>query len=556
MKVLGLNGWTERGHDGGASLIVDGKLVFSIEEERLIGRRHAYDTIPTQSIKACLDYAKLTLDDIDKFVFGWDFEKIYNMLGKDFISKEEMSEKLLGNKKYAKKLEYLDHHMAHAYSTFIPSNYDEALVFIIDGQGEYMGTSLYLANKKNNDMKLLYETPISLGYFYAGITQQIGFRGGEEGKTMGLASYGKPAYLDEIRKLISFDEKDNIKCIFHIDKVSKDEEDESLEKWKELLSNLIPERKGRISEVTKEIIPYADLAMSSQKILEEIMTGIISKYVKETGVHNVCLAGGVALNCPTSSAVERLPEVDNVFVQPAANDGGISLGTAIKGSIDLGEIPEIEMIPYLGPEYTQKEIEKALQEKGYKYNTYDNIEKVIAKLISEGKIVANFQGRLELGPRALGNRSLLASPEKNESLVRMNTLKGREVWRPLAPAVMYDKQTTCFDSNIFSPHMTKNFNVLNEMKNRLEAITHVDGTARIQSVTKEYNGLFYKIIDEFYQLTGIPVVINTSFNVKGEPIVCTPEEAIDSFERMNLDYMAIGKCLIKKKGFYYEKDEN
>jgi carbamoyltransferase len=205
------------------------------------------------------------------------------------------------------------------------------------------------------------------------------------------------------------------------------------------------------------------------------------------------------------------------------------------------------MIPYQGPEYSQKEIEKALKEKEYDYEIYDDIEKVIAKLISEGKIVANFQGRLELGPRALGNRSLLASPEKYESLVRMNTLKGREVWRPLAPAVMYDKQTTCFDSDIFSPHMTKNFNVLNEMKNRLEAITHVDGTARIQSVTKEYNELFYKIIDEFYQITKIPVLINTSFNVKGEPIVCTPEEAIDSFERMNLDYMSIGKCLIKRK---------
>ena len=205
------------------------------------------------------------------------------------------------------------------------------------------------------------------------------------------------------------------------------------------------------------------------------------------------------------------------------------------------------MIPYLGPEYSQQEIEKALKEKDYEYEIFDNIEKVIAKLLAEGKIVANYQGRLELGPRALGNRSLLASPEKYETLVRMNKLKGREVWRPLAPAVLYDKQSIVFDSDIFSPHMTKNFMVLNEMKNRLEAITHVDGTARIQSVTREYNELFYNIINEFYKLTGIPVVINTSFNVKGEPIVCTPVEAIDSFERMNLDYLALDHCLIKKR---------
>ncbi len=547
MKVLGLNGWTERGHDGGASLLVDGKLIFSVEEERLIGRRHAYDSVPTESIKACLDYAGLTLDDIDKFVFGWDYEKIYEMIGDKFISKEEMAKKLLGDSKYAEKLEYLTHHIAHAYSAFIPSNYEKALVFVIDGQGEYMGTSLYLADRNTNEMKLLMETPISLGYFYAAITQQIGFRGGEEGKTMGLASYGKPVYVDALRKLIGLDEDGNLRCSFHIDKVSKDEEDATIEKWEELLSTIIPKREGKITEVDDSIIPYANLARSAQDILSEIMTGIIRKYVKETHVNDVCLAGGVALNCPTSSAIEQMDEVNRVFVQPAANDGGISLGAAIKGAIDMGDDVQIEMIPYLGPEYNDDEIEKAIELKNYKYDKFDNIEEVIAKLLAEGKIVANYQGRVELGPRALGNRSLLASPEKYEMLVRMNELKGREVWRPLAPAVMYDKQTDCFDSDIFSPHMTKNFNVLNEMKNRLEAITHVDGTARIQSVTREYNELFYKIINEFYKLTDIPVVINTSFNVKGEPIVCTPMEAIVSFEKMNLDYLALGKYLIKKK---------
>ena len=547
MKVLGLNGWTERGHDGGASLLVDGKLIFSVEEERLIGRRHAYDSVPTESIKACLDYAGLTLDDIDKFVFGWDYEKIYEMIGDKFISKEEMAKKLLGDSKYAEKLEYLTHHIAHAYSAFIPSNYEKALVFVIDGQGEYMGTSLYLADRNTNEMNLLMETPISLGYFYAAITQQIGFRGGEEGKTMGLASYGKPVYVDALRKLIGLDEDGNLRCSFHIDKVSKDEEDATIEKWEELLSTIIPKREGKITEVDDSIIPYANLARSAQDILSEIMTGIIRKYVKETHVNDVCLAGGVALNCPTSSAIEQMDEVNRVFVQPAANDGGISLGAAIKGAIDMGDDVQIEMIPYLGPEYNDDEIEKAIELKNYKYDKFDNIEEVIAKLLAEGKIVANYQGRVELGPRALGNRSLLASPEKYEMLVRMNELKGREVWRPLAPAVMYDKQTDCFDSDIFSPHMTKNFNVLNEMKNRLEAITHVDGTARIQSVTREYNELFYKIINEFYKLTGIPVVINTSFNVKGEPIVCTPMEAIVSFEKMNLDYLALGKYLIKKK---------
>lgn len=547
MKVLGINGWSERGHDGGASLIVDGKLLFSVEEEKLICKRHAYDTLPLESIKACLNYGNITMDDIDRVVIGWDYEKLYEMLGKKFISKEEMSKALFNDEKYADKIEYLTHHQVHAYSAFIPSNYDKALVLIVDGQGEYMGTSVYLADRNSKNLKLLMETPVSLGYFYTGITKQIGFKGGEEGKTMGLASYGEPTYVEELRKLINLDENGNINCAFHIDKVGKDEEKASLEKWKELLSNIIPKRNGKIIEVTEDILPYANLAKSSQVILEEIMCGLIKKYVKETGVHDVCIAGGVGLNCPTSSAVENMDEVSRVFVQPAANDGGISLGAAIKGAIDLGDDVKIEMIPYLGPEYSNKEIEKALKEKDYNYDEFDNIEEVIARLLAEGKIVANYQGRLELGPRALGNRSLLASPEKYEMLVRMNELKGREVWRPLAPAVMYDKQETVFDSDIFSPHMTKNFKVLNEMKDRLQAITHVDGTARIQSVTKEYNELFYNIINEFYKLTGIPVVINTSFNVKGEPIVCTPQEAIDSFERMNLDYLSIGNYLVKRK---------
>lgn len=547
MKVLGLNGWTERGHDGGATLIVDGKLVFSIEEERLIRLRHAYDSVPTQSINACLEYTNLTLDDIDRFVFGWDYEKIYEMIGEKFISKEEMSQLLLGDKKYADKLKYIDHHLAHAYSAFIPSNYEEALVFIIDGQGEYMGTSLYLANRNRNEMKLLFETPISLGYFYTAITKQIGFHSGEEGKTMGLASYGIPCYVDELKKLIGLDKEGNLKCVFHIDKVSKDEEKETLNKWKELLSKFIPKRDGRIVDVTDEIIPYANLARSAQDVLSEVMTGIIQKYVHETGVNKVCLAGGVALNCPTSSAIERMNTIDSVFVQPAANDCGISIGAAIKGAIDLGDKVEIEMIPYLGKDFTDKEIIAALKDKRYTYKIFDNIEEEIAKLLSEGFIVANYQGRDEVGPRALGNRSLLASPTTKEMLVRMNTLKGREVWRPLAPSVIYDFQKEYFDSDIFSPHMTKNFNVIDSKKDSLQAITHVDGTARVQSVTKKYNERFYNIINEFYKLTGIPVVINTSFNVKGEPIVCTPYDAIDSFERMNLDYLALGNYLVRRK---------
>ena len=547
MKILGLNGWTERGHDGGASLIVDGKLIYAIEEERLMRLKHAYDSIPKRSIDHALKFAKLNLDDIDKFYIGWNYPDLFQMLNKKFIKKEEMSDAIFGTTKYANKIEYITHHIAHAYSTFYPSNFDEALVFVIDGQGEYMATSVFNMNRKDNKCELLMETPVSLGYFYAGITKHVGFRGGEEGKTMGLAPYGKPVYYEQLKKLISDDGNGNLNCIFKINKISKDEEEASLAKWEQLLNTIIPKNGESIKYIDNSVQKYADLAASAEKLLEDIVINLVRKYISDTNIHNICIAGGVGLNCPMSSTIENLDIVNKVFIQPASNDGGISLGSAIYGAIKEGDNIDIEMIPYLGDEFTNEEILSAIKEKNYEYEYYDNIEKQIALLLSEENLIGNFQGRIEFGPRALGNRSILSSPRKKETLEKLNILKGREIWRPLAPAVLFDKQTDIFDSDIFSPHMTKNFNVLPKSKELIPVATHVDSTARVQSVTKEYNERFYNIINEFYKLTDVPVVINTSFNVKGEPIVNTPLEAINSFEKIGLDYLVLGNYIIKKR---------
>ncbi len=547
MKVLGLNGWTERGHDGGASLIVDGKLIYAVEEERLTRLKHAYDTIPNKSIEHALNFANLKLDDIDKFYIGWDYEALYSMLNKQFLTKEEVSQAIFGSDKYASKIEYVSHHIAHAYSTFYPSKYERALAFIIDGQGEYMATSIFAADKVNNDMKLLMETPISLGYFYAAITRHIGFRSGEEGKTMGLAPYGIPKYYEALKRMIYVDKAGELKCAFSIKKEGKDEEVASLQKWEELLNTILPKNDTPIKEINDNIQKYADLAASGEKLLEDITVALIKKYIRETDIHNIAIAGGVGLNCPMSSLIESLDEVDSVFVQPASNDGGISLGAAIYGAVKMGDKVDIEMIPYLGDEYTDEDILAAIKKKGYKYEYHEEIEKEIAKLLSQDYLIGNYQGRIEFGPRALGNRSILSSPIHEETLVKINNLKGREVWRPLAPAVIYDKQSEIFDSNIFSPYMTKNFQVLSDARDKIPVATHVDNTARIQSVTKEYNEKFYKIIKEFDKLTGVPVVINTSFNLRGEPIVNTPAEAINSFENIKLDYLAMGHYLIKRK---------
>ena len=545
MKILGINGWTERGHDGGASLLVDGKLKFAIEEERLIGIRHAYDRVPYESINMICNNENISIDDIDKIAIGWDYPNLWKMFGAEFINKEKMSEVLFGTEKYADKIVYVEHHIAHAASAFYPSGFDRALVLVIDGQGEKIATSVFLGDVNNIGLKKIYETPISLGYFYAAITEHIGFFSGQEGKTMGLASYGKPIYIDELRKIINVDDKGQIHCIFNVTKKSKDEENETIGIWKGLLSNIIPSRNGKIEKITEDIIPYANLASSAQKLLEEILIKIVTYNCSKYGLNNIAIAGGVGLNCAASGILSELPFVDKIFTQPAANDGGISLGAAIAVARNNDENKNFEMIPYQGNEFSDYEILNFLNNNNYLFKKSENLSKEIATLIAQGKIIANFQGRLEFGPRALGNRSILADPRKEEMLYRLNTLKGREVWRPLAPAVLYEEQMNFFSSSQFSPYMTINCRVLEHVQNELQAVTHIDGTARVQSVSESYNKLFYSIIKEFYKITGIPVVINTSFNIKGEPIVNTPKKAIESAIAMNLDYLVMGNYIIK-----------
>lgn len=547
MKILGLNGWSERGHDAGAALLINGKLKFAIEEERLTGIRHAYDSLPTKSIEVLLNETSTRLDEIDKIAIGWDYPKLWKMIGKDFITKEKMSISLFGTDRYSGKIEYVNHHFAHACSAFYPSNFNKALVLVIDGQGEYMATSVFVGNRKERSLKKVYETPVSLGYFYSAITEHIGFYSGQEGKTMGLASYGKPIYVDKLREHINAGYDGKINCTFEIKKTSKDEEEATIQKWQQILSNILPERKDKILSITDDVIPYANLAASAQLLLEEILITVVKYNCEKYDLENVALAGGVALNCAASGTISKFPCVNKIFTQPAANDGGISLGAALAVATNAQEEINFEMLPYQGNQYTDKEILKELANFNYSFRKSNNLEKDIAKLIFQGNIVANFQGRLEYGPRALGNRSLLADPRKYDMLVRLNNLKGREVWRPLAPAVLFEKQEEYFSSNQFSPYMTINCDVLKSKQQDLQAITHVDGTARIQSVTKEYNQVFYNIINEFYKLSKVPVVINTSFNIRGKPIVSTPREAVISASKMNLDYLAIGNYIVKLK---------
>ena len=544
MKILGLNGWTVRGHDGGASLLVDGKLKFAIEEERLVGIRHAYDMVPQKSIEMILNTEQISLNDIDKVAIGWNYPELWSMFGSSFMSKTEVSKVLFGTGAYSDKIEYVEHHIAHACSAFYPSGFDKALVLVLDGQGEYIATSVFIGDRDSKSLRKVYETPISLGYFYAAVTEHIGFHSGQEGKTMGLAPFGKPVYLKELKKYLYADEEGKLHCCFSIKKKSKDEEEETIDAWSKLLSKIVKKRCEGITDINNDVVPYANLAASCQKLLEEILIKIVVFNCRKYNVKKVAIAGGVGLNCAASGILSELPEVNEIFTQPAANDGGISLGAAIKIAIDYGETVKFEMIPYQGNSYSDAYIKEFVKKCKYEYIESKHPERDIAKLVANGNIVANFQGRLEFGPRALGNRSLIADPRKMDMWIKLNNLKGRELWRPLAPAVLFEKQGEFFESKKFSPYMTINSMILKEKQKYLEAVTHVDETARVQSVTKEYNPRFYSIIKEFYYLTGIPVVINTSFNVKGEPIVATPEKALKSAVAMKLDYLAIGNYII------------
>ncbi|MBQ9071928.1 MAG: hypothetical protein IJY25_02085 [Bacilli bacterium] len=551
MKILGLNGWETRGHDGGASLIIDGKLVSAVEEEKLIGFRHAYDTLPIESINFVLGENNLTLDDVDKIAIGWDYPYLYSLINQEFLSKEEVSKIIFNTEKYADKIEYVKHHDAHAASAFYPSRYKDAIVLVIDGQGEIMGTSIYIANDYKIKHKVM-ETPVSLGYFYSAITEHIGFDCGEEGKTMGLASYGEPIYADALKKLINVDSDGNLNCVFKIKKTGKDEEDATIDKWHEFLDLIIDRREGKIKKVTDDIKPYADLAASAQSVIGDIIVELVRNTYQKYKIQDVVIAGGVGLNCPTNTMVENQPYIQNVFIQPAANDGGISLGAALYVASKNEKNLDIDMTAYLGPEYTENEILESIYKTGAKYIKMNYRGEEIANLLNNNYIVANYFGKLEFGPRALGNRSLLANPKEYDMLVRMNQLKGREVWRPLAPIVLYSKQKDWFNYDKESLYMIKNCLVNLFNKENIQAVTHVDNTARIQSVTRQSNSQLYDILNEFYKLSKIPVLINTSFNIKGCPIVNNPADALYSAKKMNIDYLALGDYLVDVKTIDYK----
>jgi len=563
-------------HDPSAVIFENGDLVFGIEEERLTRQKHATDTFPTKSITACLDFCGIQLSDLNKILVtdnpklrskraGYDIKNtIFNSqsfaqsiywLNRTLVEQSLFQfHPLYHIKKNLKNInpdlppiETRSHHACHAASAFHPSEFSEALVITADGIGEYDSTVVWRGSTSGLEREKTFNYPNSLGYFYGSVTEFLGFRSNNgEGKVMGLAPYGD--HNSEIRKRL----RNNIEISAEYDVTNITECDPGTSKGVANLEKILNrERKRESVEFTQW---EKDLAFETQLILEEILCAVVSSYTNKTGLGNVCLAGGVALNCKANKRIMELDCVDNIFIQPVATDAGLPIGA---GYLDQNpQKVEPQSTIYTGSEYTNEQIRDLLNKNKISYIEPNDIEKYTAQKIAEGYLIGWFQGRMEMGPRALGNRSILADPRSESSRDRVNKfVKHREEWRPFAPSMTYDSAEYYLKNAEEAPFMIKTFETKEETRNEIEAVIHPsDNTTRPQTVKKSQNERYYNLLSEFENITGVPVLLNTSFNDHGEPIIRTPKEAIRSFFAMGLDTLVLNDIVVEKKGQHTTSD--
>ena len=578
MNILGIYPGGVIGHDSGAALIKDGKLIAAAEEERFTRVKHA-TTPPANAVKFCLEHAGLSLEDIDFIAVPWSpylwfkssklssLEKIahfgvtatFYFLQKMFrrsekkvseigeVKKRERTQKKSGfldrfwyntyvaptlTRRFddvSAKIRYYEHHLAHAAGAFYCSGFKNSSILTVDGQGELNSTVMWLGD--DNSIKKIREESAenSLGYFYQDVTDYLNLGWWGAGKTMGLAPYGKKN--EDIMKKI---EK-------HLDLSGQFYKRKTIGLRSDILG--FPPR-GDTNILTEN---YSNLAFAAQDALERTLLKCGEYLVQRTNVRELCMGGGVALNCTANSKIVNSGVINDIFIFPACHDGGVSVGAALECATQLGEKVKFRLDHvYYGPEFSDDEIESVLKKNKIKYEKHGDIAGIAAELLAKGKIVGFFQGRMELGPRALGNRSILADTRKKETWGIVNKVKGREPWRPLAPSILDEAKEEYFENARESPFMLFTFEVKEKKRKEVPAIVHVDGTTRPQTVKKEINEPYYRCIKEFENITGIPLILNTSFNVTKEPIVCTPIDAIRTFYSSSLDCLAIGSFLLRK----------
>ncbi|CAB3800689.1 carbamoyltransferase family protein [Pararobbsia alpina] len=575
MYTLGINAVY---HDSAAALVKDGHVIAAAEDERFTHIKHAKRPVPFatwqlpfEAIDYCLKEAGITLADVDHVAYSYDPQLFPGMpsepdatIALPFKPGKRASPHLDGSpwdplflsyivnacaqlldgaphhlhkrfrcvdRENAFRWHYVDHHLSHEASAFLAAPFDDTAVLTMDGRGEGVTTSLGRFVRGEYKRLKQIELPHSLGLLYESVTDYLGFlHSSDEYKVMALASYGKPAYLDTFREIVNYSGNGG----YTVGSLS------------------LTERFGPARERGDRLEQrHFDIAHSLQKVLEETVLELASWLHAQTGLKNLVMAGGVALNCVMNSVIRDRGPFKDVWVQPAAGDAGTSLGAALW--IDYcerrnGARPWRMTHAYLGPGYTDDEVEAFLRWSKLPYRRLGDIATEAAEILATNRVIGWFQGRTEFGPRALGARSILASPIDAGMQGRLNEIKDREDFRPVAPVVMEEHAHEWFVGAKAAPFMLFVFDVQPDKASRIPAVRHVDGTARVQTINETQHPLYYRLLSAFHARTGVPVLVNTSFNTRGEPMVCSPRDAIESFWTSPLDALVIGPFLIEKTG--------
>lgn len=591
--ILGISAFY---HDSAAALIKDGAITAAAQEERFTRKKHD-SAFPSNAIKFCLEFGNISLADIDHIAFyDKPFLKFERLLEtyyafaphgiRSFITaipvwikeklflKQNLRKELdaLGYGEFRGQILFPEHHVSHAASAFLASPYHDAAILTVDGVGEYATTTMGRGTGNQIELSREIDFPHSLGLLYSAFTYHIGFKvNSGEYKVMGLAPYGEPRFVDTIYEhLIQVKDDGSFKLnLKYFDYPA------GLKMTSNSFDNLFQHkpRKPESSLTQFEM----DMAASIQLVVEDIMMKAVSSLHKETGSENLVMAGGVALNCVANGKILREGPFENIWIQPAAGDAGGAIGSALavwhiylNNPRESNNINDTMNGSYLGPEFSDKEIEKSLSRfgaKGRLYESNDELLSEVAGMIAAGSVVGWLQGRMEFGPRALGARSIIGDARNKDMQKKMNLqIKFRESFRPFAPSVMIEDVNEFFDLNKESPYMLLvdyvkkerrigmtgeqdnlfGIDKLNIARSDIPAVTHIDYSARIQTVDKQTSPRYWKLLSKFKELTGYGILVNTSFNVRGEPIVCTPEDAYLCFMRTEMDYLVAGNWILSK----------
>ena len=580
MKIIGINAFHA---DSSACLVIDGKLVSAVEEERFNRIKH-WAGFPIKSIKYCLEQSNLNISDIDHISINIDpkanylkkllflakhrpsFSLVFDRIKKKkkYNSIKEIINEEFKDYQFNGQINNIEHHYAHLSSAFHVSPFKEACILSVDGFGDFASTAWGYG--KENDIKIDKKIffPHSLGIFYQAITQYLGFKNyGDEYKIMGLAPYGKPNYINELKKILLVNSNGSFKLNLDFFKFHKENFNYKWEDGKveidNLYSNKLEELIGPERKKEEDLNQFhKDLAHSTQKVYEEAFLNILNNLHEKYQIDNLCIAGGCGMNSVANGKIKNQTKFKNIYIQPAAGDAGGSIGSAFATHFKNSNNKRSFQMKhaYWGTSFSEDEILECLNKSSekiiYENCTFEkvaddkNLNSTVAKAISVGKVVGWFQGRMEWGPRALGNRSILGDPRRSDMKDILNLkIKRRESFRPFAPSILREYVKDWFENDDEVPFMMKVYQIKKDKRNEIPAVTHVDGSGRLQTVYKDTNEKYYNLIKEFYNITNIPILLNTSFN-ENEPIVSNPQEALDCFLRTKMDILTLGNYLIQR----------